>query len=117
MPLHAQGGGEASDAAVVVDEALVRKTAALAHLDLTDDEVSEMVHQFKDFLRFVDDMKAIDTSQLDIDVMSPRASVPYRDPLREDTVQPFDNREAIVANMPEEEDGFLRIPRVGEIED
>lgn len=40
----------------------------------------------------------------------------FTDVLRQDVEKQFPNQQAILSNMPAEEDGYLRIPKVGEEE-
>jgi len=100
----------------VVDERLIRNTAEMARLEVSDAEVQRLVPEFEAFLRFVDDM-ALGGDDADADDADaaletrPYAEAAVRaDVASTDAVQAA----AISANYPKSENGYLWVPRVGE---
>lgn len=81
-----------------VDQALTRKVANLARLELTDREVELFTQQIGDVLKYVDQLQKVDVSGVE-PLTHPLESAA---PLREDTVLP---------PRPTFNDGF-RVPRV-----
>lgn len=67
------------------DEAVVRRTARLAQLDLSDAEVTRLAPEFRKILGFIDGMDSLDVEG--VDPMA-RASA-SRNVLREDVPRPF----------------------------
>ncbi|MDP1572528.1 MAG: Asp-tRNA(Asn)/Glu-tRNA(Gln) amidotransferase subunit GatC [Vicinamibacterales bacterium] len=88
----------------------VARVAALAHLDLTDDEVVLFGRQLADILGYVAEIQAVDTSGV-----LPTAHVLDRVPLdRADEPRPTLPREEALANAPEaaQASGLFKVPRV-----
>lgn len=94
--------------AVQVDEKLVREIAALARLDLSQEETDMFVIQFKDILEYVGILNEVDAE----DVPPAYLSSANRSVTREDVIQDSVPTEEFLANAPEAKDGFVVIPRV-----
>ncbi len=93
----------------------VERIAALAHLDLTPDEIDLFTPQLADILEYAERLQAVDVSGAD-DVWHPGGS---DCPRRPDSVRPSLDREATLSNAPDgvaagasEQGGFFRVPRV-----
>lgn len=87
----------------------VARLAALAHLELTDDEIALFRRQLADILDYVAEIAAVDTSGV-----SPMAHVLDQPPLdREDDPQPTLPRSTVLAGAPEaaSEAGLFKVPR------
>jgi len=88
----------------------VARVAALAHLDLTDDEVVLFGRQLADILGYVAEIQAVDTSGV-----LPTAHVLDRAPLdRADEPRATLPRDEALANAPEaaQASGLFKVPRV-----
>lgn len=88
----------------------VLRIAALAHLALTDQEVTLFGRQLADILHYVTEVQAVDTTGV-----PPTAHVLDQAPLdRDDVVQPALPRREALANAPEaaQEAGLFKVPRV-----
>ena len=93
-----------------LDDAEVRRIARLAHLALTDDEVSLFSRQLGEILEYVRQVQAVPTegvtpmSHVGRDGASERADVP----------QPSLDRSAALGNAPDaaREAGYFKVPRV-----
>ena len=96
-----------------MDAALIKKTAGLAQLEVTDAEADALVPRFQNFLSFVAAMDEVDTPP---DAATQQRTTTTLDAhsLRDDQSRTFENQQAIMANMPLQENGYLRVPRVGE---
>jgi aspartyl-tRNA(Asn)/glutamyl-tRNA(Gln) amidotransferase subunit C len=86
----------------------VSAIATLAHLDLSADELELYARQLGDVLAAVAELQGLDTSGV-----PPTAAIaPAGSIEREDEPQPCLDRDAALANAPDPEQGFFRVPRV-----
>ena len=88
----------------------VERIAALAHLELTPDEMQLFTRQLADILAYAQQVQAIDTSGVPA---TAHVHVDERTE-REDELQPSLRLEEALANAPEaaKEAGLFRVPRV-----
>jgi len=86
----------------------VEHTAKLARLELTDEEKEKYTRQFSDILGYFDQLKEVDTSDVE-----PMAHVmPIKNVMREDEIKQEHSRDDILRNAPLEEDGYFRVPKI-----
>jgi len=88
----------------------IERIAALAHLELRDDEVDLFARQLGDILEYANQLQRIDTTGV-----PPTANVLISDEgERADRVAPGLDREAALANAPDgaPDAGLFRVPRV-----
>lgn len=87
----------------------VEQVAALAHLELTADEIDLFARQLGDILAYAEQLQAIDTSNV-----PPTASVSAAQADRDDVPQPSLDRGAALRNAPDAnpEAGLFKVPRV-----
>lgn len=86
----------------------VQHIAELAKLNLSPEEQERFRVQLSAVLEHADSLRQLNTSAI-----SPTASVlPLRTVLREDTLTPSLERDALLANAPEVEAGCFRVPAV-----
>jgi aspartyl-tRNA(Asn)/glutamyl-tRNA(Gln) amidotransferase subunit C len=96
------------DETQVIDQSLVRHIAYLIRLALTDDEVAVFAEQLSTIVGYFDRLAEVDVAEVP----------PYRQPpmararLREDRALPSLAREDFLANAPQQQDGFVRVPVV-----
>ncbi len=82
--------------------------ADLARLHLTDDELDRMETQLSRILEAIEALRDVDTSSV-----GPTASViQLENVMRDDVARPGISREAALANAPQRDDPFLRVPTV-----
>ena len=93
---------------VNVDEKLVKKIAALARLDLTEEETAMFVNQFKDILEYVSILNEVDTES----VPPAYLSSAHKSVTREDEIEESVPTEEFLANAPQSKDDYVLIPRV-----
>ena len=87
----------------------VEHVAKLARLELTEEEKELYTKQLGDVLKYVDQMNEVDTSNV-----KPMAQVvDLVNVMREDKVYYEHTKEELMANAPEEEEGFFKVPKIG----
>ena len=86
----------------------IRYVAKLAALALTDDEVETFGRQLNDLLEHVNAL-----SRLDIQSVAATAQVvESRNVVREDTPRPCLDRDRVLAQAPQRQGAFFRVPRI-----
>jgi aspartyl-tRNA(Asn)/glutamyl-tRNA(Gln) amidotransferase subunit C len=86
----------------------VQRVATLARLRLTADEEIELTRQLDYILAYMDKLKELDTS--DVELFSHVAANP--EVLREDRVSNQPDADALLANAPERDKTFFRVPKI-----
>jgi len=82
--------------------------AHLARMHLTDDEIDRMQSQLSNILDAIETLRDVDTS-----AVGPTASViQLENVMRDDVAAPPMSRDAALANAPQRDDPFLRVPTV-----
>ncbi|MGD0077278.1 MAG: Asp-tRNA(Asn)/Glu-tRNA(Gln) amidotransferase subunit GatC [Sedimentisphaerales bacterium] len=91
-----------------IDEAQVRKVAKLARLDLTDAEVAEFAGQLSAILDYVARMNELNTEGVE-----PLAHcLPISNVFREDIVKESLGTEKTLANAPQRDGSFFKVPKI-----
>lgn len=86
----------------------VEHIAHLARLELTADEIEQYRRQLSDILEHFAVLAQVDTSAI-----APTASVlPLRSVMRRDAVQPGLSTGDALANAPDSDNGFFRVPAI-----
>jgi aspartyl-tRNA(Asn)/glutamyl-tRNA(Gln) amidotransferase subunit C len=86
----------------------VAHVARLARLDVTDDEIALFTEQLGAVLEHAADVEALDTAGV-----PPTAHpLPLRNVLRADEPRPSLDRDEVLAQAPDVEDGRFRVPRI-----
>lgn len=86
----------------------VEHVAKLARLELTEEEKELYTKQLGDVLKYVDQMNEVDTSN----VKPMSHAIDFVNVMREDKVVYEHTKEELMANAPEEENGFFRVPKI-----
>lgn len=86
----------------------VEHVAKLARLELTEEEKELYTKQLGDVLKYVDQMNEVDTSN----VKPMTQVIDFVNVMREDKVVYEQTKEELMANAPEEENGFFRVPKI-----
>jgi aspartyl-tRNA(Asn)/glutamyl-tRNA(Gln) amidotransferase subunit C len=84
----------------------IRAIARLAHLDLTDEELSRFTGQLDGILAAFAKLE-----DLSLEAPPPAGSIPAA-PLREDEVRPFVDPHELVEASEDHADGFFSVPRI-----
>lgn len=92
----------------VLDDARVRHIARLARLRLTDAEVRLFAGQLTQILEYFQQIDGVDTAGVE-----PLAHpLPLTNVLRQDEPRPSFDADTALANAPQREQDFFRVPRV-----
>jgi aspartyl-tRNA(Asn)/glutamyl-tRNA(Gln) amidotransferase subunit C len=91
-----------------IDAEQVRKVARLARLELTEAEVEEFTGQLGSILEYVEKMNELDTS----DVEPLAHCLPISNVFRPDEVRESLGTERTLANAPEREGPFFKVPKI-----
>ena len=86
----------------------VEHVAKLARLELTEEEKELYTKQLGDVLKYVDQMNEVDTTN----VKPMTQVVDFSNVTREDIPNQEISKEALMANAPEEENGFFKVPKI-----
>jgi aspartyl-tRNA(Asn)/glutamyl-tRNA(Gln) amidotransferase subunit C len=91
-----------------IDEGQVRKTAKLARLELSDAEVEEFAGQLSAILDYVERMNKLNTEGVE-----PLAHcLPISNVFREDVVKESLGTEKTLANAPQHDGAFFKVPKI-----
>jgi aspartyl-tRNA(Asn)/glutamyl-tRNA(Gln) amidotransferase subunit C len=98
-----------------LEEKDVRYVAALAHLELGEDEVKKFLPQLDSILDYIQKLNELETAQVE-----PMAQVTYpsrvNPALRADRPRPARAQDEALTNAPESEGGCFKVPQVIERE-
>lgn len=86
----------------------VLHVADLARLDMDEVSIDIFANQIDKILESIDALNSIDTT----DVEPTSHAISLSNAFREDEVSPSFDRDAVLANAPETEDGFFLVPKV-----
>jgi aspartyl-tRNA(Asn)/glutamyl-tRNA(Gln) amidotransferase subunit C len=86
----------------------VQRVATLARLRLTADEESALTGQLEQILEYMDKLNQLDTANVELFSHSMENS----NALREDKVSNQPNADALLANAPERDETFFRVPKI-----
>jgi len=86
----------------------IEHVARLARLDLSEPEKERMRSQLDAILTYIDKLRRLNT-----DNVEPTShAIPMVNVMREDELRPCLPREEMLANAPEREGDFVRVPRI-----
>lgn len=93
---------------MAITEKDVEQLAAMSRLELTVADKAAYVESLNVSLDYLDRLKKLDTSQIE-----PAGQVrPIINVFREDKVQASLDKETVLANAPEVEEGAFKVPRI-----
>ena len=92
----------------MLDSDQVRKVAHLARLELTEDEEKTFTTQLGDILDYVEQLKELDTD----DVKPTARAIDVSNVTRTDTLETWDDKEAILNCAPDKEGEFFKVPKI-----
>ena len=91
----------------VISDETIEYVGILAKLELSDEEKEQAKKDMGSMLDYIDKLNELDTSGVE-----PMSHIfPVNNVFREDVVTNGDDREAILANAPEEKDGSFVVPK------
>jgi len=86
----------------------VQRVAVLARLRLTPEEQSSLTDELDRILDYMDKLNQLDTA--DVDLFSHAANI--TNTLREDRVTNRPNADALLANAPDRDGTFFKVPKI-----
>jgi aspartyl-tRNA(Asn)/glutamyl-tRNA(Gln) amidotransferase subunit C len=86
----------------------VQRAAVLARLRLTPEEQSSLTDELDRILGYMDKLNQLDTA--DVDLFSHAANI--TNTLREDRVTNRPNADALLANAPDRDGTFFKVPKI-----
>lgn len=90
----------------------LKRIAHLARITVSEADVAQLQTQLTGIFGLIDELQAVDTTGLEL-LPHPLAVVQdMAQRLREDRVTESDQRDANMANAPEQENGLFLVPRV-----
>ena len=92
----------------MIDREQVRKVALLARLELTSEEEEQFTAQLGDILDYVEQLSELDVT----DIPPTTRAIDVSNVTREDNLQPYADREAILESAPEQEGEYFRVPKI-----
>ena len=92
----------------MIDREQVHKVANLARLELTPEEEEKFSTQLSDILEYVEHLSELDVT----DVAPTTRAIDVSNITREDNLQPYPEREAILSSAPEQEGDFFKVPKI-----
>jgi len=91
----------------------VAKIAGLARINLTDDELDQMVPELNNILAWVEQLGEVDVSGIEpMSTVIPNALRLRADEVDADPLTGGGKRDAVLANAPAAEHGFFGVPKV-----
>ena len=91
---------------MVIDDKLIQYLEDLSRLHLTEEEKEKSKEELGKILNYVDMLNELDTTGVE------EMSHPFN--FREDEAVNTENREALLANAPEQKDGCFKVPQTVE---
>ena len=86
----------------------VEHVARLARLGLSEEETERMQAQMDAILTYIDKLNQLDTSEVE----ATSHVIPMTNVFREDTIWSSLSQEQALANAPDPQEGFFRVPRI-----
>lgn len=91
-----------------ISEQDIKTVANLSRLRIREEEAPEVAAQLDKFLTYVENLQAIDTTNIEPTTYA----LPMQNVFRADEVKPSLERELALSNAPLKEDGYFKVPRV-----
>jgi aspartyl-tRNA(Asn)/glutamyl-tRNA(Gln) amidotransferase subunit C len=94
----------------MIDQAQVHKVANLARLELTAEEEVQFTAQLGNILDYFEQLSALDVT----DVQPTTRAIDVSNITRVDELKPWSDRDAILANAPDQDGDFFKVPKIME---
>lgn len=95
-----------------ITEADVEKVAQLAHLEITPAELKLFAPQMADIVAYVEQLNALDTSNVEAALGGLTPEGEATDSARDDVVVPSLGQKKALAEAPDAAAGYFRVPKV-----
>jgi aspartyl-tRNA(Asn)/glutamyl-tRNA(Gln) amidotransferase subunit C len=95
-----------------INESDIEKIAQLAHLEIKSEELKVFAHQIAEIVTYVEQLSAVDTSNVEpaIGGLTPEGEA--SDSERPDAVRPSLGQKVALAEAPDAASGHFRVPKV-----
>jgi aspartyl-tRNA(Asn)/glutamyl-tRNA(Gln) amidotransferase subunit C len=92
-----------------IDRQMIAHLEALARIELTAEERDELSEQLDRIVEYCERLQAIDTEGV-----TPTSAVVHEQgiALREDEVKPGLDRDVVLGEAPDADDGYFRVPKI-----
>jgi aspartyl-tRNA(Asn)/glutamyl-tRNA(Gln) amidotransferase subunit C len=95
-----------------INEADIEKIAQLAHLEITREELKVFAPQIAEIVTYVEQLSAIDTSNIEPALGGLTSEGEKTDSAREDMIVPSLGQKVALAEAPDAASGHFRVPKV-----
>jgi aspartyl-tRNA(Asn)/glutamyl-tRNA(Gln) amidotransferase subunit C len=95
-----------------INEADVEKVAQLAHMDIPPEELKIFAPQMAEIVAYVEQLNAVDTSNIEPALGGLTPDGEKTDSSREDEVMPSLGQKTALAEAPDAAEGHFRVPKV-----
>ncbi len=92
----------------MIDREQVQKVAHLARLELTPEQQEQFSQQLSQILEYVEQLNELDTT----DVPPTTRAIEVSNVTREDEINPYVEKEALLEQAPVREDDYFRVPQI-----
>lgn len=93
---------------MLVNKEEIMHVAKLARLKIKEDEINEYAKNLQDILNFAQIINKVNTDNVEESI----GTVNNFNVFRKDEIKEFGDRDILLENAPEQEEGMFRIPRV-----
>lgn len=93
---------------MTIDREQVSKVAFLARLELTPEEEQQFTTQLGEILDYFEQLNELDTSH----VAPMTRAIEISNITRPDQLEPYPQRDDILANAPEQEGDYFKVPKI-----
>lgn len=95
-----------------ITETDIQKIAGLAHIEVTADELKIFGPQISEIVQYVEQLNAVDTSNVEPALGGLTPAGERTDPARDDAVMPSLGQQTALAEAPDAASGHFRVPKV-----
>ncbi|WP_413522107.1 Asp-tRNA(Asn)/Glu-tRNA(Gln) amidotransferase subunit GatC [Brochothrix thermosphacta] len=92
----------------VISKAEVEKVASLARLEITEAEAEQYATQLEQIINMVEKLNELDTEN----IKPTTHAVPLTNVLREDLAAEGLDRNLVLKNAPDSQDGYIKVPSI-----
>ncbi len=92
----------------MIDREQVKKVAHLARLDISAEEEEQFTGQLNGILDYFEQLSELDTEN----VPPTTRAIEVINITRSDELEPFPNKDALLASAPEQEGQYFRVPKI-----
>jgi len=92
----------------MLDQEQVKKVALLARLEITPEEEKQLTSQLSSILEYFEQLSELDTEN----VAPTTRAIEINNVTRVDELKPWNDREALLKQAPEQEGDFFRVPQI-----